>query len=108
VVDDYDVVGTSGSNPMQPLAELLPHSRDIGLHVLVARSSAGAGRSAGDPFARQLRELATPGLLLSGSREDGALIGSVSPVAQPAGRGLLVRRNTPNLLVQTPWRPPAY
>ena len=60
-----------------------------------------------DPFSRQIRELATPGILMSGGREDGPLIGTVSATSQPPGRGILVRRNRPNLLVQTPWRPPA-
>ncbi|MEY9858696.1 S-DNA-T family DNA segregation ATPase FtsK/SpoIIIE [Catenulispora sp. GAS73] len=107
VVDDYDLVATSAANPMLPLVELLPHSRDIGLHLIVARTSSGAARTMTDPVIRALRELATPGLLLSGGREDGPLIGTVSAVAQPPGRGILVRRNRANLLVQTPWRPPA-
>ena len=107
VVDDYDLVASSAANPMLPLVELLPHSRDIGLHLIVARTSSGAARTMTDPVIRALRELATPGLLLSGGREDGPLIGSVSATAQPPGRGILVRRNKANLLVQTPWRPPA-
>lgn len=107
VVDDYDLVASSAANPMLPLVELLPHSRDIGLHLIVARTSSGAARALTDPVMRALRELATPGLLLSGGREDGPLIGTVTAVAQPPGRGILVRRNRGNLLVQTPWRAPA-
>lgn len=107
VVDDYDLVASSAANPMLPLVELLPHSRDIGLHLILARTSSGAARTMTDPVIRALRELATPGLLLSGGREDGPLIGAVTATAQPPGRGILVRRNRANLLVQTPWRPPA-
>ncbi|NUR29039.1 MAG: type VII secretion protein EccCa [Catenulispora sp.] len=106
VVDDYDIVA-GGNNPMLPLVELLPHSRDIGLHLIVGRTSSGAARAMMDPLVRGLRELASPGVILSGAREDGPLIGAVSAMSQPPGRGILVRRNRPNLLVQTPWRPPA-
>jgi S-DNA-T family DNA segregation ATPase FtsK/SpoIIIE len=107
VVDDYDLVSSGGMNPMAPLVELLPHSRDIGLHLIMARTSSGAARAMMDPVVRGIRELATPGILLSGGREDGPLIGTVTATSQPPGRGILVRRNRPNLLVQTPWRPPA-
>src|SRR6202012_1570742 len=34
VIDDYDLVG-GGGNPLASLAEVLPHSRDLGLHLLV-------------------------------------------------------------------------
>ncbi|HEX5495460.1 MAG TPA: type VII secretion protein EccCa, partial [Mycobacteriales bacterium] len=43
IVDDYDLVATPSSNPLAPLAELLPQARDIGLHVILARSAGGAG-----------------------------------------------------------------
>jgi len=36
-------VSTSTGNPVAPLLEVLPHSRDIGLHVVLARASGGAG-----------------------------------------------------------------
>ncbi len=106
IVDDYDIV-SGGANPLVPLVELLPHSRDIGLHLIVGRTSSGATRAMMDPVVRGLRELASPGVILSGAREDGPLIGTVAATSQPPGRGILVRRNKPNLLVQTPWRPPA-
>ena len=49
MVDDYDLVATSAGNPLAPLLDVLPHSRDIGLHVIIARASGGAGRSAFEP-----------------------------------------------------------
>ncbi|MGB6126849.1 MAG: hypothetical protein WBG47_16005, partial [Gordonia sp. (in: high G+C Gram-positive bacteria)] len=44
VIDDYDVLVPSGTalNPFSPLVPLLPHARDIGLHIIVARKSSGA------------------------------------------------------------------
>ena len=53
VIDDYDVVGTS-SNPLLPIVELLPQARDIGLHVILARSAGGAGRSMFDPVIQRI------------------------------------------------------
>ncbi|MEE2034233.1 type VII secretion protein EccCa [Rhodococcus chondri] len=104
VVDDYDMVATSGQNPLAPLVDFLPQARDIGLHLVVARRSGGAGRALFEPVLARLRELSTPGLVMSGSKDEGALIGTARPQPMPAGRGILVRRSG-NALVQTAWSP---
>lgn len=39
VVDDYDLVATQQSSPVQPLQPLMAQARDTGLHVVVARRS---------------------------------------------------------------------
>ncbi|WP_433304617.1 type VII secretion protein EccCa [Actinoplanes sp. CA-030573] len=91
VVDDYDLVAATATNPLLPLVELLPHARDIGLHLIVARRSGGAGRALYDPLLAQLRELSAPGLLLSTNAEEGQLFG-VRATPLPAGRGTLVTR----------------
>jgi S-DNA-T family DNA segregation ATPase FtsK/SpoIIIE len=99
VVDDYELVANS-ANPLTMLAELLPQARDIGLHVLLARSSGGAGRAMFEPVIQRIREMGTPGLIMSGSKDEGALLG-VRPTALPAGRGYLVERRAGTRLVQT-------
>jgi S-DNA-T family DNA segregation ATPase FtsK/SpoIIIE len=48
----------------------------------------------------RLRELGTPGLLLSGDPQEGALLGSFRSALQPPGRGLLVRRHERPSLIQ--------
>ncbi|MBY4128569.1 type VII secretion protein EccCa [Rhodococcus fascians] len=93
VVDDYDLVATSSGNPLAPLVEHLPHARDIGLHVVVARRSGGAGRALFDPVIGRLRDLVTPGLVMSGNRDEGNLLGTVRPSAMPPGRGVFVDRS---------------
>ncbi|MGV8875026.1 MAG: type VII secretion protein EccCa [Rhodococcus sp. (in: high G+C Gram-positive bacteria)] len=93
VVDDYDLVATSSGNPLAPLVEHLPHARDIGLHVIVARRSGGAGRALFDPVIGRLRDLVTPGLVMSGSRDEGNLLGTVRPSPMPPGRGVFVSRS---------------
>ena len=101
LVDDLDLVITGGGNPLQPLARFLPHARDIGLSVVLARRSAGASRALFDPFVARIRDLGGAGLVMSGSREEGPLLGGVRPGPLPAGRGRLVTRDGGVRLVQT-------
>jgi len=103
LVDDYDLVASAGANPLSPLLELLPQARDIGLHLVVARRAGGAARALYEPVLQRLRELDSPGLLMSGNREEGPLFGSLRPSAQPPGRGTLVRRRDGQQLIQTAW-----
>ncbi|MCF6476135.1 type VII secretion protein EccCa [Nonomuraea sp. MG754425] len=100
IVDDYDLVAT-GNNPLAPLADLLPQARDIGLHVVLARQSGGAGRAMYDQAVQRLKEMASPALIMSGNREEGALFGNVRPQALPVGRGFYVDRKSGSRLIQT-------
>ena len=97
VVDDYDLVA-GATNPLLPLVDLLPQARDIGLHLILARSAGGAGRAMFEPVIQRLRELGTPTLLMSASKDEGQLFG-VKPQALIPGRGYLVaRRGAPRLV----------
>ena len=99
IVDDYDLV--SGTrNPLLALSEFLPQARDVGLHVILARSAGGAGRAMFDPVIQRLREMGSPALIMSGSKDEGALLGGIRPAAQPCGRGFLVGRRSGSRLVQ--------
>jgi S-DNA-T family DNA segregation ATPase FtsK/SpoIIIE len=100
IVDDYDLVA-GAQNPLLVLLELLPQARDIGLHVVLARSAGGAGRAMFDPVIQRLREMGSPGLLLSGSRDEGKLLGGVTPVSLPTGRGYFIERRNGPRLIQT-------
>ena len=88
------------------LEDLLPQARDIGLHVILTRRAGGASRAIYEPVLQRLRELDAPGLLMSGNREEGALIGNLKPSTQPPGRGTLVRRRDGVQLIQTAWSEP--
>ena len=105
VVDDYDLVTATSPEALSPLFPLLPHATDIGLHLIVSRQSAGSARAMFEPLVCQLRDSGCAGLLMSGSPEEGALIGRHRAVAQPPGRGLLVGRTSAQL-VQIGWCPP--
>ncbi|GLW05021.1 type VII secretion protein EccC [Microtetraspora sp. NBRC 13810] len=100
VVDDYDLVSGT-SNPLQPLVELLPQARDIGLHLVLGRAMGGAGRAMFDPVIQRLKDMAGPALILSGNKDEGALFGNVRPQPLPPGRGHFVDRRFGARLVQT-------
>jgi S-DNA-T family DNA segregation ATPase FtsK/SpoIIIE len=106
VVDDYDLVATPSGNPLLPLVPLLAQAKDVGLHVLVARRTGGASRGILEPLLLRMRELGTPGVLLSGDPQEGALLGSSRSAPQPPGRGLLVRRHERPSLVQVAFAKP--
>jgi len=109
LVDDYDLVapiGTSAPNPLLPIVELLAQAKDVGLHLILTRRSGGAGRATFDPLLGRLRELASPGLVMSGSPEEGALVESVKPSPLPPGRGTLVDRRRGARRIQVAWVEP--
>jgi S-DNA-T family DNA segregation ATPase FtsK/SpoIIIE len=106
ICDDYDLVCPQGTNPLQPLAEFIPQAKDVGLHIIAVRRTGGAGRAMYDPVMGKLKEIATPGLQGSGSRDEGALIGTVRPSAMPPGRGTIVTRKAGQQLMQVAWIQP--
>jgi S-DNA-T family DNA segregation ATPase FtsK/SpoIIIE len=99
VIDDYDLVSGSAS-PLLAISDLVPQARDIGLHLIIARSAGGAARAMFDPIIQRVREMGSPGLIMSGSKDEGALIGSVKAQPQPPGRGFFVERRAGSQLVQ--------
>ncbi|AEV86985.1 DNA translocase ftsK [Actinoplanes sp. SE50] len=92
LVDDYDLVAGTDGDPLAELVPLLPYARDIGLHLIVARRTAGAARAMYEPLPRMLTLLNSAFLLLSGSPAEGPIVGDVRPAKQPPGRGTLVTR----------------
>ena len=88
------------SPPLQPL---LAQARDVGLHVVVARRSGGASRALYEPVIQSLRDLAMPGLMLSGSPDEGVLIGNLRPPARPRAAAALVTRDRGTEIVQMAW-----
>jgi S-DNA-T family DNA segregation ATPase FtsK/SpoIIIE len=108
LVDDYDLVAPGGgaAHPLLALSEFLPQAKDVGLHVVLARRCGGAGRALFDPVLGRLRELGAPGLVLNGSPDEGALVGSVRPAPEPPGRGTLVDRRRGVRRIQLAWSPP--
>lgn len=104
IVDDYDIVAGGSVNPVNEILDLLAQARDVGLHLILTRRMGGASRAMYEPVVQRLRELQSPGLLMSGNKEEGLLLGDVRATPRPPGRGMLVRRGG-NELVQTAWSP---
>jgi S-DNA-T family DNA segregation ATPase FtsK/SpoIIIE len=107
LVDDYDLVAGGSTNPLAPLLEYLTQARDIGLHLVITRRIGGASRALFDPMIARIRELASPGIMMSGPKEEGPLFGNVKPQPLPPGRAWLITRREGARLVQLAWSPPA-
>ncbi|QDY81436.1 type VII secretion protein EccCa [Streptomyces qinzhouensis] len=94
LVDDYDMVG--GGGPLnQPFAALMDHlalGYEVGMHLVVARSAAGAGRGLNDPLLRRMLEVNTPGILLSCPPTEGFVFGNIKGRNLIPGRGTRITR----------------
>ncbi|MGF6889286.1 S-DNA-T family DNA segregation ATPase FtsK/SpoIIIE [Nocardia sp. GAS34] len=104
LVDDYDLVANSQGNPVQALLQSLPHARDLGFHVIIARRAGGASRSMYESTIASMRDLGSSALIMNGSRDEGVLWGKARPSEMPAGRGIYVTRGGEEL-IQTGWMP---
>jgi S-DNA-T family DNA segregation ATPase FtsK/SpoIIIE len=101
VADDYDLAATGLAGPLAPLADYIPHAKQIGLHVILARRVGGWTRTlTSDPLLTRIRELGTAGLILSGDPREGILLDTERAAQRPPGRGVLLRRRRPPVLIQ--------
>ncbi|GAB3406566.1 type VII secretion protein EccC [Flindersiella endophytica] len=100
LVDDYDLVVGQLSNPLAGFVDYLAQGRDIGFHLVVARRTGGAGRAIFEPVIARLKDVGTPGLVMSGDKAEGPLLGTTRPQQLPPGRGWLVSRRGDAGLVQ--------
>ncbi|QWF79627.1 type VII secretion protein EccCa [Amycolatopsis sp. CA-230715] len=106
IVDDYDLVVTQTNNPLRPLSDYLAQAKDVGLHMIAARRTGGASRALYDPILGKMKEIAAPGMVMNGSRDEGVLLGTVRPSAMPPGRGHMVSRKVSKQLLQVSWIQP--
>ncbi|MFB7468625.1 type VII secretion protein EccCa [Streptomyces sp. NPDC056224] len=99
LVDDYDMINsTAMRNPFDPVLDHLPLGFEVGLHLVVARSAAGAGRGLNDALLRRMQEVNTPALLLSCPASEGYLFGNVKPRTLPPGRAIRIARRKTSLV----------
>ncbi|MGH3515914.1 MAG: type VII secretion protein EccCa [Haloechinothrix sp.] len=106
IVDDYDLVVTQSGNPLQPIAPFLAQAKDVGLHLIAVRRTGGASRALYDPVLGKLKEIAAPGLIMNGSKDEGQLLGNIKPSAMPPGRGTFISRKVGKQLMQVSWIDP--
>jgi S-DNA-T family DNA segregation ATPase FtsK/SpoIIIE len=103
LVDDHDVLAASATQPLAGFVPYLAGGRDLGLHVIMTRRTMGAARGLYEPFTLGVREAGCLGLMLSGDRTEGRLLGGVRPEVLPVGRARLIRPGSPVRTVQTAW-----
>ncbi|MFJ1762121.1 type VII secretion protein EccCa [Amycolatopsis sp. NPDC088138] len=106
LVDDYDLVATSTNNPLRKISDFLPQAKDVGLHLVVVRRTGGASKAMYDPIIGKLKEIAAPGMVMNGSRDEGALVGNIKASSMPPGRGNMLTRKAGKQLVQVSWIQP--
>ncbi|MFJ9590989.1 type VII secretion protein EccCa [Streptomyces acidicola] len=94
LVDDYDMVGGGGplNQPFGPLTDHLALGYEVGLHMVVARAAAGAGRGLNDPLMRRLQEVNSPAILLSCPPTEGYVFGNIKGRNLIPGRGQRIAR----------------
>ncbi|TCC19328.1 type VII secretion protein EccCa [Kribbella speibonae] len=100
LIDDYDLVASAENHPLMPLLPFIPQAADLGLRIYVARRTGGAMRGLFEPVLARMRDVGSPGLLMSGSREEGPLLGGLRAQPMPPGRGWLITRQGTNQLIQ--------
>lgn len=99
VVNDYELASTPMNHALTPLAEYVSQASDIGLHIIIARGMGGAGRAVfGDAIVSRMKDAQTPALIMSGTKDEGALFGDVKPQPLPVGRGTWVTRGYKGLV----------
>jgi S-DNA-T family DNA segregation ATPase FtsK/SpoIIIE len=86
-------------DPLSPLLGLLPRGRDVGLHVVASYRTGGVSKFIyGSGLLGELKNLNSPGIVMSGSKDEGPLIDTVRATSQPPGRGTLVTREFTELI----------
>jgi S-DNA-T family DNA segregation ATPase FtsK/SpoIIIE len=100
IVDDYQLLTEGGANPLAAITDLILSAKDVGLHLVVARTMSGAGRAMYDPVVQRMRDMGTPILIMSGGDGDdeGYLFANIRPKPLPQGRGSLITRSDPQLI----------
>ncbi len=99
VVNDYELASTSMNHAMTPLADYVSLASDVGLHIIIARGMGGAGRALfSDVIVSRMKDAQAPALIMSGSKDEGALFGDVKPKPLPVGRGTWVTRSGKGLI----------
>ncbi|MBV9711081.1 MAG: type VII secretion protein EccCb, partial [Ktedonobacteraceae bacterium] len=99
-VDDYDAVASPSGSPLTPVRDLIVQARDVGFHVILTRTVSGLTSSSYEAILKSLRESGSPGLIMSGSRQEGRILYDQAATNLPPGRGYLVQRKYPPTLVQ--------
>lgn len=100
LIDDYERVREEGHSPLEPLLGYLPTGYELGAHLVVACSSAGAGAAMADPLLGGMHDAGAGAVLLSCPPEEGDVLEGLVPAALPPGRARY-RASGETTLIQT-------
>ncbi|QKS11738.1 type VII secretion protein EccCa [Curtobacterium sp. Csp1] len=100
VVDDFDILASGGTQPLEPLLPYLPSARDLRLHVLLTRPVAGLQRALFDLTLQALRDTGGSTFLMSGERSEGQIAPQVYAEPMTPGRGRMLRRGERSFIAQ--------
>lgn len=79
LVDDYEILLAGSSSPMQPVVPFVTMAAEVNLHVVLTRRTSGASRGVFEPVFAAVRDSGAVGLMFSGDRAEGQLLGTVRP-----------------------------
>lgn len=103
--DDFEPSGPLGITPLSPLGEYVQQTGDIGLHLVVTRQLADAGR--GDAVLDRVKNAGSP-FLVMGAESLGIVPGGLARgKVLPPGRGFLVRQGPTVTTLQVAYTPPS-
>ncbi|SHW59559.1 hypothetical protein [Mycobacteroides abscessus] len=68
----------------------MKRASEVGLHVIVARRIDNWARGENTPLIAELKQALSPGLVMSGPRDQGTILGNTFAADQVAGRGIYV------------------
>ncbi len=105
LVDDYDVVTAGSMAPLQSLSRYIANGRELNLHVVLTRRTTGAASGLYESTFNAVNVSGATGLMFSGDRSEGQLLGNLRPRRLPRGRALLVRTGEPARTVQVVRQP---
>lgn len=90
IIDDDDLLP---DGLLFPLKEFIPHARDIGLHIVMARKAGGISRTLYGPLHGAIKDTSLAVILFDIDKDEGTLFG-VRPAKRIPGRAALVTRGT--------------
>lgn len=100
IVDNAHEFSQPGQpDPLQPIMRLLAGGYDTGLHFVGTWRSGGVARHLyRNGILAELKNLNTPGIVMSGPKEEGKILFEQKATALPAGRGFYVTEDTTELI----------
>ena len=80
----------AGAYPLEPLAPFVDRAKEVGLHLIVGRRIGTWARAASSPLIDRLLRMKAAGVVMSGDRNEGPIIGMQRASRMQPGRGVYV------------------